>query len=237
MFSTDSNYLNMAFAVQTTFQNHTKDLEGRKALLNKIQQMDDCIVSIEYHQAQAETGSEGATQSKSMAVDEAVNLAMNLSKRALEYAKKKKDAVQIAQFKIVKSSLVNVQGVLTVSRLADLVNHLKKVSKELEEQDVSPEEIKTLEIASITFKKQLTAPREAIVNQKTHNEMVLDLMAELREIMISIDNLMTKFDGSEFLKEYQIARKVIDLGTRKSKGKKKDDNDEPKEKGGAPTEE
>lgn len=235
MKTENSNYLNMALAVQKIMKKHAQELATRKMLQQKVSQMNTCITEILYHQKEAVEDSKGTTKSKEDAASDAIELALILANSALEWAKEAKDAVRTGQFDVYMSTFTHVEGVECVARLKNLAEHLDDVAKELEEYDVKAEEIKRLSELTELFSKQMVNPREKIIFRKSHNTMILHGLSELRKIMTSTDNLMSKFKNTPFLLEYESARIVIDLGTRKGKGK--DDNpedDAPEDDGDAP---
>ncbi|KAA5534583.1 hypothetical protein F0919_08150 [Taibaiella lutea] len=227
----DSNYLNMALAVQKILSGHAEEVENRNVLPKKVDDMTKCIEAIQYHQAEAEEDSKGATQSKKNVAEEAVELALMLAGSAVEYAKEAKDAVKEAQFDVSLRDFNSVPGVVAVARLMELVKNLKAVSTALQEWDVTEAEIRELDTLTGQFNSQLADPREIIVIRKSHNDMVRQELSRLKKIIKSIDNLMSRFKDTKFLMEYVNARIVVEVGTRKG-GKDKDDKpegDEPKE--------
>lgn len=217
MRTRDSNYLNMALAVKKIMQAHATEITGRTMLEAKVKQMNKTIASIQTHHSYAETNSKGVTASKYETAAAAVDLAILLAGFAVEYAKDQKDTIKKARFNVSLSDFERMEGVVVVARLKDLVKHLKEEAAALEAYDVTQAEIDELETLTVSLNTQLADPRELIVIRKSHNEKVHAELSNLKAIMESMDNLMGKFKGTSFMNEYEGARMVIPLGTRKTK--------------------
>ena len=227
MFSVDSNFMNMALATKKVLDKYPELLKERKSLIKKISLMDAYIDGIQQNQVGAEPDSKGATESKGNAVDYAIELAMDLAGRASVFAEDKEDAVMKAKFEFPKKHFTNTQDALKVSRLRSLIEQLKGIDEDSESYDVTAHDIAELEKATDVFEKQLTNPRGVTVNRKNHNDNVKYFLMLLKKNMRSMDKLMSKLRSTELFKEYKIARKVIDLGTRKTQGRKMKTNKKP----------
>lgn len=226
MISVDSNYMNMALATQTVLTNYPELLKDRQSLLKKITLMDTLIESIQKNQEEAEEGSGGTTVSKAKAGRFAIDMALDLAGRAYVFSDDSENEKRKKAFGLQKTYFTRPQDVIKVSRLKHLTEQLDAVAKESESYDVTPDDVVKLKEAIAAFETQLASPRGATVVRKTHNDNVKSHLSLLKKTFKSIDKLMTKLRGTELFKEYKLARKIIDLGTRKSQGrrKKKDDN-------------
>lgn len=224
MRTRDINYLNMVLAVKKTMAAHEAEIATRKMLGEKVKLMNKVLSTIQRHHSEAEVSSKGATKLKKDTATAAVELALTLAGSAVEYAKNKKDAIKEAQFSLTTRDFNVVEGLTAVARLRELIKHLKEGATELEAWDVSKSEVDTLENLTNMLNEQMANPRQSIINRKSHNDTVQEGLNKLREIMDSMDNLMSKFKGTEFMIQYEAARIIINLGTRKRKDKK-DEND------------
>jgi hypothetical protein len=224
MITADGNQINMALTVQKVIAKYSEVWNTHQGFTTQVSIMQRLLDVIKAHQQNAEVKTEGVTRDKANAAAYAIEMGLELACSALVYAKAAKNETLKAQFRIPKKTLTNVQGVVTVSRLKELHANLTAIIDNLQD-NVTQEELEAFGTAISAFEGQVVNPRGVVIDRERSNEMVAESVKSLKSTFEDMDNLISKFKRTPFKEEYKLARKIIDLGTRKG-GKGNDEEPE-----------
>lgn len=224
MVSKKENYLSMArnlAAVLVDYEDVWKTLPKFQAYTYEFFNL---MGVTSKHKSSAEIKSTGATTDKEAAGNYAIDYASKLTKRATNYALDADNVELEDQLRIRRSELGHGHDSKISDKLNDVLTRMQAIENELKDHGVGPEELKKLQGAIIHYDSLLDKPRKLIRDRKGFNAEALQSLSKIRQLITRLDNAINYFEGSRFEMDYQNARIVIDLGTRKRK--KKGDTDD-----------
>ena len=228
MFTKDENYLSMARNVGLVLQNNEKEWAVLPKFVEFAKDFYNIMGITSKEKSSADIETTGSTIDKESAGNYAIDYADKITKRATNYALETQNMELKDQLKIYKSELQHGHDSQIVDKLIDVLNRMKGIVGKLKDYGVSDKELKKLEEAISVYNGLLDRPRELIVERKGHNTMAVESLSKVKELIEKMDNAINYFENSKFEMDYENARIVIDLGTRKGKGDK-DDKKPPKD--------
>lgn len=213
----EENYLSMATATVKVLEGSPsiwRDNAPVKALVKDLQITIDAI-----NTAQQGGGivSTGVTLDKEQAANTAIEQAVLLAGFAQAYARHINNNTLHDQLKVSRTSLDRIPDNELGAALRLIYNKLLELSGVSEPYGITPEELKILNEAILIFEDVKSNPRVVITERKGYNSSIPVLLRELRSSFYKLDRLVNIWSKKEtkFVSDYQNARIVIDLGTRK----------------------
>jgi hypothetical protein len=171
----------------------------------------------------AELRSEGVTEHKLDTEARAVQLAVNLAKRASVYALDTNNPALHDQLRVSRTALLQRPDNLTLSKLKDIYTRLQALELQLQAYCITHNDITNLNELINAFEQQISRPRTTIVERRTYNqEHIPELIASLRLCLYKIDSLMNLFTDTALEREYRSARMIQNLGGRHEQGQEQD---------------
>jgi len=214
MLTKNGNYLNMVHAVADTLRKHESTWATLPRFPVYANELFETLRLTDEQLEGAKIDSTGATLDKADAVETALHLAGQLSRRAMAYAEDRHEYELRNQLKVKHHDLMRGQGVDTLNKLRDVLTQLEAIKLQLPDYGVTAASLDAYKQAIDRYEQLLVHPRGVIVERKTHNETVIDYLHAIRRLIYKMDHLVNNFEGTPFEREYHNARIVIALGTR-----------------------
>ena len=212
MKSIDENYMSMVRNVISVLDRYADIWKKVKKYTDYVTTLIALTSDTQEHQILAELDPKGYTENKHLAEALAIELALDLSKRASSYAWDSKQMDLYEQLNITKHDLLQGHDSQIVAKLKDILASLKKNTAALQDYGIDAEDLGDLKKATDTYNSLLDKPREKIVERKGYNTTIAKNMPAIKEVIEQMDNLMGNFKETPFAVDYKNARIVIDTG-------------------------
>lgn len=220
MKTRQENYMSMARAVAETLRHHEEEWKSLPKFMDCAAALNELLHNTDMEQTLAEISSVGVTIDKSLAAENAIDIGVKLSRRAIVYAVDTENHGLEHQLHISKSALLRGHQSIIMHKLEDVRSHLVSILPFLKDYGVVEKDLILLEEAIHAYNTMFVNPRQTIVERKGHNTLALLNLPAIRKVMHKMDNLINYFEPGKFAMDYHNARIIVDLGRRKSKEKK-----------------
>ena len=215
MIQKDINFVSMCRSVQQVLTTHKALWQPRQVFAQQVEQLERLFSELSQAMEHSELRSEGVTERKAEVELEAVQLAVNLSKRSRMYALDQSDMALHDQLHISKSGLLRLPDYLTLSRLRDVRTRMHAHVPALDYYGVTAADLEVLDQMIDSFEQLISMPRTTVLTRKTINkDEIPGLLADIRYVLYKTDNLINLFPDSALEREYKHARMTIDAGSR-----------------------
>lgn len=216
MTTKDENYVSMCRSVNEVFSRYQSVWETNPRFTKEVTGFRELLTNILNTKADSNIVTTGATTDKSEAGMALYNHAVNLGKRASVYALDTDNMELHDRLRTSRGALSNMHDTFALAKSKDIYNQLSVIKDALPDYGVAEAELTDLKARIDAFDALISRPRDLIVERKGHNQTIPEQMQALRKNIYKLDSLINIFDGSPFEMDYRNARKVVNLGSRKS---------------------
>ncbi|WP_222167065.1 hypothetical protein [Edaphocola aurantiacus] len=164
------NFLSMCRSVQQVLDTYKTTWWAVPVFVQNVEMFTQLVSELSTAAKGAELRSTGVTEHKLDTEVRAVQLAVNLAKRASVYALDTNNPALHDQLRISRTALIQRPDNLTLSKLRDVYTRLQALAAQLQPYFITETDLNNLNELNNAFEQQISRPRTTIVERKTYNQ-------------------------------------------------------------------
>jgi len=214
MITKDENFVRMAQSVDRVVEKNQVVWSHVNSFSNNVTSLQELLKALSDNKQTTQQKSTGATLDKLRAEDIAINSGVNLAQRASVYALDNNNMQLYNQLNVHKTELKAMHDNNCIAQLKNIAALLSPIIGDLNNYGVTATELQQMKSDTNAYETILNLPRQVIVERKSNNQVSKEIIAQIRFVLMKMDKQINIFADSQFEKEYENARIIIDLGGR-----------------------
>lgn len=221
MTKTQENRLSMYLTVQQVTNYFSDEWQGFTAYKNQFTEFETMIEKIQAIRAVQEGDITGVTQDKKDARRNLTNKGLEIAGKIHAYASVTGNNKLKKRVKFTRSQFSTCRDTTVIEYIRIIHSAAVQYATDLVDYDITPDIIDNLKTLYETFERSVENPRQAVTNRTKATVYLKQYFKESNIILKErLDKMMDYFTlkSPDFWLQYKSARKVIDLGHRKTGG-------------------
>lgn len=216
MTTKQQNFIAMAKATANVIKKWQNEWSSNKRFTTEVELLNKELTDIDTLTKNTLSATDGVSENKYNAKEEALTAIVNIAKPASVYAQDQNNLPLQLILNQSKGNLTKLSQHELVNTLTNIYSKIDEIKEHLADYGIAPDKITAAKQKLDAYAKASPEPRNAIVERKSGNEAIASSIDLLRQSLYKTDNLMKLFTETPFYAEYKNARIIIDLGSRKT---------------------